>query len=269
MRVVDYALPGSHPSPTSAMASPAALPAFVSSPARGEVKAPKARRPALSGFCTAGESWTDAEIARAERLWGEDKLSQKAIGLVLGRSKASVAGMISRNRKRFAPRAGGKGTRRTPPQVWTQDVLGLCRRLWRAGMEPKAISAETGVPLRRLMQVIDRRTDLFVRPSPAREKPRRKAETGTAARQDALPDQPDDRLVALADLWPATLAGDGAGDGACTLMGLTERRCKWPVSGTGAATLFCGTAVDFGAVYCGCHRARSMAGDYLKGKWKG
>lgn len=222
---------------------------------------------AVSSPVSADLPWTAADIDRAAGMWNDDKLTASGIAARMGRSRSSVCGMISRNRHRFAERNGGDGA-----GGWTVAMLDNARRLHALGVTPRGIAAEIGVTLSRLMRVIDRRTDLFPKPEPAalpdldalaaseaRElaaRARRRERDLAMRRQLALTTtRAVDFEPGLADL--AAGAGHG-GDGPCGLMELNDRRCKWPVGGERAATLFCGGAIDFGAVYCACHRARAV-----------
>jgi hypothetical protein len=52
---------------------------------------------------------------------------------------------------------------------------------------------------------------------------------------------------------------DAKGKG-ITLMELTARTCRWPISGERQHTLFCGRLPDFPSSYCAHHRAISRGG---------
>jgi GcrA cell cycle regulator len=45
-----------------------------------------------------------------------------------------------------------------------------------------------------------------------------------------------------------------------TLMDLDAKSCRWPLSGSGAHTRFCGEKTVWGKPYCQTHSARSCAG---------
>ncbi len=62
-----------------------------------------------------------------------------------------------------------------------------------------------------------------------------------------------DYVPGLADLADRLVRPSGP----IPLMKLTNGTCRWPVSGHGQATLFCGDATAVGSSWCGCHRARA------------
>lgn len=152
---------------------------------------------------------------------------------------------------------------------WTPEMLAKAATLIKLGVEPRAVASEIDVPLSRLVWLIGYRKDLFEtrrrRPKPvaapvgdvvtamadARSQARTVAEPVTETARSRGDYQPG-----LGDLMTGHLFGP-APDGPCGLVHLTSRTCRWPVSGTGAATLFCAARIAPGAGYCDCHRARS------------
>lgn len=267
MRVVDYAVNAEHPSPSSSSQSAAPLGDYLSSPTRGEVKAADGETArVLSGFCSAGDAWTDGDITRAARLWNEEKLTASGIGERMGRSRSSVCGMISRNRARFSERNGTSGTGR-----WTQDMLDTARRLHAAGVTQREIAKTVGVSLDRLVRVIDGRRDLFPpretfavmpdlealaeaeRREAARRARKRDRELAVRRRLATPPARTTDHAPGLEALFARAAAPES---GPCGLMALTARRCKWPVGDPLRVEFhFCGAAIERGKIYCPDHRA--------------
>ena len=146
---------------------------------------------------------------------------------------------------------------------WTTDMLSTAASLYKLGVAPKAIAAEVDVPLSKLVWLIGYRKDLF-------EIKQRRVEPVAPAHADVVlaiadaraepateaPPTQGDYEPGLGDLMTEHLFGP-APDGPCQLVHLTSRTCRWPVSGIGAAMLYCAARIAPGAGYCDCHRARS------------
>lgn len=156
---------------------------------------------------------------------------------------------------------------------WTPDMLATAATLIKLGVEPRDVASEIDVPLSRLVWLIGYRKDLFEakrrRPKPvatpaadvvlaiadAQSQSRSVAEPVTEA-----PPPQGDYEPGLGDLMTEHLFGP-APEGPCQLVHLTSRTCRWPVSGIGAAMLYCAARIAPGAGYCDCHRARSNLGE--------
>lgn len=152
-------------------------------------------------------------------------------------------------------------------QMWTREKLALAARLYRLGTVPKAISQEIGVPLARLMEVVNRRADLFggagrviaepVTAPQVQAKSRDRSEHLAKQRAFHLADPAPLRVGYEPGIERYRQAAPGAGP--VRMERLTSRHCKWPVSGEKAETLFCGDAALPGRSWCACHAARATA----------
>jgi GcrA cell cycle regulator len=148
--------------------------------------------------------------------------------------------------------------------AWTIDKLKIAAERWKEGDSANTIARIVGVSRNAVIGVAHRRRDLFPERLPPEstknyvmarriEKTRRDAE---AARAEEQPWAPPKRAEYIPGLDALTAPSDdchGPGN-PVQLMLLTSTTCRWPVSGQGAATLFCGSGIDRDRIYCDAHR---------------
>lgn len=141
--------------------------------------------------------------------------------------------------------------------TWTDDRVDLLKKLWTEGASASAIAKELGGITRN--SVIGKRLRLGLptrgkgsdSAQPRERKPRRPRDPVTlrhiAAKEaplvppDPLPqERMDDQTIPLAQR--------------CTLMDLTQSKCRWPVGDPRESSFFfCGAAAAEGCVYCVHH----------------
>lgn len=192
------------------------------------------------------------QLERAGTLWAEG-LKIGDIAAAIGVPVTTLRGWVTNNRGCFPHRRGNKAPPRQPPA--DSPAMLEAARLWAGGASADAIAEAVGVGRYKIRGWIAARRDLF---------PRR-IERGHRAAPSPPPDHnPRPLLQQLAPPRPKPavyLAGlDALMDrrqpaqaaGPATLLGLGPYSCKWPVSGSGAGTLFCGGRIKTGS-YCGSH----------------
>jgi GcrA cell cycle regulator len=134
--------------------------------------------------------------------------------------------------------------------VWTDERIERLRRLWASGMSTREIGVELGVT-----------KDAVIGAAHRLELEKRRMNAANAAGAAIL------RRVRTTASWrPAargwvTVEMDGDIPDVTHLCGLIELRscmCKWPVSGSGEHTIFCGAPTgEIAQSYCQEHARRS------------
>lgn len=187
--------------------------------------------------------WNDENTAKAVEL-AEKGYSGREIAEVLGCTRNAVIGRI------FRVGAKLKGVGRRPPtneKQWTADQVMELRTLCAEGKPDWAIAEALGISID-AMRYRKQRYGIRKKPAPRSEyRPRKPTLKLVASRTMKAPDTPM-RCVALLDLKP----GD----------------CRWPATGEGADTRFCGRSTE--ATYCAHHAAvaympTSPAKDLIRG----
>jgi GcrA cell cycle regulator len=133
-----------------------------------------------------------------------------------------------------------------PPLPWPEERLALAEHLWHSGFKASYCAERCGVTRNAFLGMVHRKRWTQdpdrVRAEQGKELPQEKqvrARTRRARMAKAKP-KPS-RVVPEVKL------------GKVTMLELTSDTCRWPVSGDGASTLFCGRGRDKsreGAVYC-------------------
>lgn len=201
------------------------------------------------------------QMDRAATLWAEG-LEIRAIGEAIGVPVTTLRGWINFNRDRFAFRRGDKA----PPRKLQPDAetLAAAIDMWAAGETQAAIGVRFGVSKNIVRRWMNENRDSF---------PYRRArangglETGLIA-EAALAGlkaggmQPGQQLAPPKPARAEFVAGFAAPlappkPGKFTLMQVDDRTCRWPISGAGADTRFCGCRILPGKIYCAPHRAQS------------
>jgi GcrA cell cycle regulator len=135
-------------------------------------------------------------------------------------------------------------------QTWTPDRVDQLRNCVVAGLTCSQIAAEIGVTRNAVIGKINRLGLSPARPASPPRAPRPRQPT--SRRRQVL------RLLCAKELSAAdevTLA-PGLVDSTkiCSLLELSDGKCRWPVNEPGAANFaFCGNDSIKGFSYCGCH----------------
>jgi len=140
------------------------------------------------------------------------------------------------------------GLTRTSFPAWPDDRLILAEHLWKSGFKARYCAEQCGVSRNAFLGMVHRRKwkqnpDMIdgerrqERPQESRVRTRRQRMLAAKAKPRPVRVIPEVKI------------------GKITLMELDFDTCRWPVSGDGAATLFCGRtrATREGAVYCPEH----------------
>jgi hypothetical protein len=137
-------------------------------------------------------------------------------------------------------------------QAWPLDRLALAERLWADGYKARFVAEQCGVTRNALLGMVHRKRWLRGVAVEEEEKPAKKS---VVVRPRPTKPKPD-KVV------PQKITGE------IRLLDLDSHACHWPVSGTGAATLFCGKAQDQnppGSSYCPEHHKMSGGQSYGHG----
>jgi len=145
------------------------------------------------------------------------------------------------------------------PPFWTEDKIAALKERLDQGEPYSAIARALGAKSRNAVIGKAHRLELFR----LAHRKRNNGATMTAVNPGKLaprfnrklPDKP--KPPAPEDPSP----GQGQFDHPVTLMGLTERTCRWPGPGEtdGPNTLYCGNPVERGSSYCPIHARLAYA----------
>jgi hypothetical protein len=187
-------------------------------------------------------------VKTVARLW-QDGASVREIARRVGRSRTAVEGMRRRHAHLFDTRQA-----RITESQFEQAVI-----MWRDGASMQAMADALGCSKACIRSMISRNRERF-----AYRVLRAGAKAAEHARQIApLPEAkpaPKERaeyMPGFADMRPA--AGVDSLQ-PLTLLDLNDRTCRWPISGEGFSTRFCGYCIPAGKIYCEAHRERSLEG---------
>ncbi len=136
-----------------------------------------------------------------------------------------------------------KGQKQSP---WSLERIALGERLWGLGLDARACAEQIGVTRNAFLGMAHRRG--WLRGEPVEEtkpKPRK----APAMRKPRIKSKP------LPEIAPKRV-------GRVKLLDLDHHSCRWPVSGSGASTLFCGKRSLDGGSYCEEHQAVSAGHSY-------
>jgi len=146
---------------------------------------------------------------------------------------------------------------RTSFQAWPDERLALAEHLWKSGLKAKYCAERCGVSRNAFLGMVHRKQwkqdPELVKLERSKESPSEKqlriASARTRRERLAQAKPKPSREVPITKI------------GKITLMELTFDTCRWPMSGDGAATFFCGRSRDKnaeGAVYCDEHRVLAI-----------
>lgn len=137
---------------------------------------------------------------------------------------------------------------------WTDERIELLKKLWDDGLSCSQIAAELHGITRNAVIGKAHRLGLAGRKRPDQPRaPRPKRQrTFNLTKLFAIRDQTDPGLIA--DLEPEIIANP------IGIFALNESTCRWPVSGSGAETMFCGSEPLTGFPYCGRHSRWAYVG---------
>ena len=130
-------------------------------------------------------------------------------------------------------------------QTWTAERVAQLKNGVNAGLSCAQIANEIGVSRNAVIGKINR-LGLSRGRNPAAPRPR----DGALVRRPKVLTQ---RLVLKALFTTAPIA-DVVSSEPCSLLNLTARKCRWPISGVGAVDFtFCGNTTVDGISYCAGH----------------
>ena len=137
--------------------------------------------------------------------------------------------------------------------TWTTERLELLKSRFEAGLSCREIAADIGVTRNAVIGKLSRLNLTRVKSSDERRPPRKKAAKGQ--RLKAAPRLQYEMLRALyAEPLPVADDEPIPGEHRCSLLELSEERCRWPISSPGAADFcFCGNRPIEGLPYCAGH----------------
>jgi hypothetical protein len=201
--------------------------------------------------------------ARAVELW-RDGLKIADIAKAVGLPVTTLRGWINNNRALFPFRRGDQA----PPIEHLVETPAMLEgsKLWGDGRTIRQIAAALGVSTSTIVSWTRNRRDLFPirRAAPNSHTPPVPPQSAEARAEQRLSEARRERFDYVpgidATVRPAMSDLGGGSLGPISLLQLTERTCRWPISGTGIATRFCGCSIPLGRVYCEPHLARSQQG---------
>jgi GcrA cell cycle regulator len=138
--------------------------------------------------------------------------------------------------------------------TWTAERVELLKSRFEAGLSCREIADDIGVSRNAVIGKLSRLNLTREKGGDARRPARRDAAKGP--RPKALPRLQYQMLRALyAEPQPAAAADEPIHDGqCCSLLELSEERCRWPISTPGAEDFcFCGNTPIEGLPYCPGH----------------
>jgi hypothetical protein len=119
---------------------------------------------------------------------------------------------------------------------WSEDRLALAEEMWRQGYKASFIAEYCDTTRNAVIGMSHRKGWVRdVEPEPQKRVLPKKVFKPLVAKPRAIQPVPAKRL------------------GKIRVMDLQDYHCRWPVSGAGAGTLFCGKGLDDGSVYCEEH----------------
>jgi GcrA cell cycle regulator len=133
--------------------------------------------------------------------------------------------------------------------TWTPERVEQLKSYFEAGLSCRDIAVNIGVSRNAVIGKLSRLSLTRTDPEERRLR-RRKATTGATRRPT-----PNQQLLMLRDAYPQQ--ADGApivSANNCSLLELSEQRCRWPISSPGAEDFcFCGNTPLGGMPYCSGH----------------
>ncbi|OPY97167.1 GcrA-like regulator [Bradyrhizobium sacchari] len=153
--------------------------------------------------------------------------------------------------------------------TWTDERIELLKQHFEAGLSCREIAADIGVSRNAVIGKLSRLNLTRSRAVEDRRLERSLAPPARASR--AVPRLQYEMLATIYGEADATAVASPIDDAnRCSLMELSENRCRWPISTPGAEDFcFCGNGAPGGQPYCSGHsrlayrpnsRARAMRG---------
>jgi hypothetical protein len=200
----------------------------------------------------------ELQQVQASRLWHGGKRILD-IATAIGVPVTTLRGWIVKDRVRFPFRCGVNAPPPAPKDE--SEAMLAASHLWAEGLSRGAIVAATGVTKATLIRWANSHRDLFAY---RRARVNGHVVVPAEARQAERPEQ---RLAGkrptpaayLPGLDSLIAGGVSADFGPRRLMDARACHCRWPLSGTGAETLFCGGRVLSESSYCRRHHRLAYA----------
>ena len=154
----------------------------------------------------------------------------------------------------------------TSSPTWTDERIELLKRHFEAGLSCREIAADIGVSRNAVIGKLSR-----LNLTRGRTGDERKIQDRGLARAKAVPRLQFEMLATIyGDTDAPVVTGPIDEANRCSLLELSENRCRWPISTPGAEDFcFCGNSAPDGQPYCAGHsrlayrpnsRARMMRG---------
>jgi GcrA cell cycle regulator len=136
--------------------------------------------------------------------------------------------------------------------TWTTDRVELLKSHFEAGLTCREIAASIGVSRN---AVIGKLARLHLTRGPARAEPRSTKAVARDRSRKSIPRLQYQILQAVYENAPPTTQEDPiVSESRCSLLELSNQRCRWPISTPGAEDFcFCGNTPLEGAPYCSGH----------------
>jgi GcrA cell cycle regulator len=137
--------------------------------------------------------------------------------------------------------------------TWTAERIALLKSRFEAGLSCREIAADIGVTRNAVIGKLARLNLTRENSGGERRPPRKKAAKGQGLR--TTPRHQYEMLQALyAEPQPVADDEPTQSEHRCSLLELSEERCRWPISSPGAEDFcFCGTMPLEGLPYCARH----------------
>lgn len=146
--------------------------------------------------------------------------------------------------------------------IWNETAVETLKKLWAEGRSVGEIAAELGGVSRNAVIGKAHRLHLVAHVNaPEHGKPIVRVPVAKPfIRTARLPKAKVDpvKVAAVKKMVERTAALPAPAPLNFTLLELNHGDCRWPVSGDGAKTLFCGHNVEAGKSYCACHGRMSV-----------
>lgn len=202
-------------------------------------------------------TWSERDFKHVLTRWNVDGLTAGQIAREIGRTRNAVCGLINRHRDQFDERT--QVVRNVKQIVTVRKAIGsppgrpgasaaevdAAARMWMSGLPVRDMAERLGKSLSSMKHLIMKNRSRF---------PKRYDDGGAGRRLTTLASRGQVKKVRtgsrIAEATDALFTGEGI-----PLVKLTDRVCKYPISGEKAAMLFCGALATDGS-WCGHHATR-------------
>jgi GcrA cell cycle regulator len=135
--------------------------------------------------------------------------------------------------------------------TWTPERVELLKRNFEAGLSCREIAGEIGVSRN---AVIGKLSRLNLTREKSADEPRLARRDAAKERSPGSVPRLQHRMLAKLYAEPSPAADEPIHNGGCSLLELSEERCRWPISTPGAVDFcFCGGTRLEGLPYCAGH----------------